>query len=110
MPYATKLTADWVAFFIVVVAEEHFIFRRRTGYDLKAYNSLKRLPVGAAGIFACCCGTAMAVVSMAQVWYIGPLGAVFGPFGSDLGFEMCAVTTAIIYPPLRWLERRRFGR
>lgn len=101
---------DWIAFFVVVVAEEHFIFRRRRGYDLTAYSDMKRLPVGAAGILACCCGAGMAVVSMAQVWYVGPLGKVFGPEGGDLGFEMSAATTAIVYPPLRWLERRHFGR
>lgn len=101
---------DWIAFFVVVTFEEHYIFRRRSGYDLTAYNDIKRLPVGIAGIFACCCGAAMAVISMAQVWYVGPLAAVFGKEGGDLGFEMSAGTTAIIYPPLRWLERRYFGR
>lgn len=76
---------------VVVVAQEHFIFRRYVipgGYDLTVYDSIRDLPIGAAGIFACCCGAAMAVISMAQVWYIGPLGAVFGEFGGDLGFEM----------------------
>lgn len=100
----------WVAFFIVVVAEEHYIFRRRIGYDFSAYNSFSRLPVGIAGIFACACGAGMAVVSMAQVWYIGPLGAVFGEYGGDLGFEMSAATTGILYPPLRYLELKYFGR
>ncbi|GFZ52283.1 hypothetical protein JCM24511_10056 [Saitozyma sp. JCM 24511] len=103
----------WVAFFIVVVAEEHFIFRKhviRGGYDLTAYDTMSKLPIGAAGIFACACGAAMAVVSMAQVWYIGPLGAVFGEYGGDLGFEMSAATTAIVYPPLRYIEYRLTGR
>jgi purine-cytosine permease-like protein len=55
---------------IVVVAEEHFIFRKhviRGGYDLTAYDTMSKLPIGAAGIFACACGAGMAVVSMAQV-------------------------------------------
>jgi purine-cytosine permease-like protein len=76
---------------VVVVAEEHYIFRRHVipgGYDLTVYDSLKRLPVGIAGIIACICGAGMAVVAMAQVWYIGPLGHVFGEYGGDLGFEM----------------------
>ena len=47
---------------------------------------------------------------MAQVWYIGPLGGVFGEFGGDLGFEMSALVTAIVYPPLRYLEIKQFGR
>jgi purine-cytosine permease-like protein len=100
-----------VAFFVVVVAEEYFLFRRGIkGYDLTAYNNVRRLPLGVAGILACLCGTGMAVVSMAQVWYTGPLGRVFGPHGGDLGFEMCGITTAIVYPPLRWAERRFIGR
>lgn len=110
VPLSRTLTADWIAFFIAVTAEEHFIFRRRMGYDFAVYNDLKGLPIGIAGIIACCCGAAMAVVSMAQVWYIGPLGAVFGEYGGDLGFEMSFVTTAIVYPPLRWAELRYFGR
>ncbi|ORY34574.1 purine-cytosine permease [Naematelia encephala] len=103
----------WIAFFIVVVFEEHYIFRRHVipgGYDLTVYDSFRRLPVGLAGIFACCCGVALAVVSMAQVWYIGPLGAKFGEYGGDLGFEMSAVATAIVYPPLRYLEYKHFKR
>ncbi|WVQ82455.1 hypothetical protein IAT38_004584 [Cryptococcus sp. DSM 104549] len=103
----------WIAFFIVVVAEEHLIFRKFIipgGYDLTAYGSIRRLPVGAAGIIACCCGVAAAAVSMAQVWYIGPLGQVFGEYGGDLGFEMSAAATAVVYPPLRWIEYRYFKR
>ena len=82
---------DWIAFFIVVVAEEHYIFRSwiiEDGYDLDIYDDIRELPVGIAGITACVAGAGMAVVGMAQVWYIGPLGKVFGEFGGDLGFEM----------------------
>ncbi|ORX37540.1 cytosine-purine permease [Kockovaella imperatae] len=103
----------WIAFFIVVVAEEHYIFRSwiiDEGYDLDVYDSITELPVGIAGIFACCCGAGLAAVSMAQVWYIGPLGKVFGEYGGDLGFEMSAAATAIVYPPLRYLEYRIFDR
>jgi len=99
----------WIAFFIAVVAEEHFIFRKFVipgGYDLTAYHDIKRLPVGAAGIFACCCAAGLAVVSMAQTWYIGPLAKTFGPFGGDLGFEMSFITAAVLYPPLRYIEYR----
>ena len=56
---------------------------------LPLLNAAQRLPVGAAGIFAGCCGVAGAVVGMAQVWYVGPIAAKLGPFGADLGFEVC---------------------
>lgn len=61
----------WTAFFVVVVAEEHFIFRRKGGllggYDLDAYDDFRKLPLGFAGVFAACCGVAGAVVGMAEV-------------------------------------------
>lgn len=104
----------WVAFWVVIVAEEHFIFRRRGGilggYDLKVYDSPQELPVGAAAVFASLCAIAGAVVSMAQVWYIGPIARKLGPFGGDMGFEFAAVFAAVIYPPLRYLEIKKYGR
>ncbi|KZO95131.1 hypothetical protein CALVIDRAFT_178789 [Calocera viscosa TUFC12733] len=104
----------WTAFFIVIVAEEHYIFRRKHGmlggYDLTAYDSFARLPVGIAGIFAGCCGVAGAVIGMAETWYIGPVAAHIGPFGGDLGFELAAVFSGIVYPPCRYLEIKYFGR
>ncbi|WVR03012.1 hypothetical protein IAU60_000001 [Kwoniella sp. DSM 27419] len=91
----------WIAFFVVVVFEEHYIFRYwfhkrgeassgpARGYDLNVYDDVRQLPIGAAAIFACCCGAAAAVVSMAQT---------------------CAAITAVIYPPLRYIEYRYFER
>ena len=82
-----SILSYWTAFFIVVVAEEHFIFRRRGGplggYNLDDYDSIYKLPVGLAGILAACCGVAGAVVGMAEVWYVGPIGKKIGAFGGD---------------------------
>jgi len=104
----------WTAFFVVVVAEEHFIFRRRGGllggYDLDAYDDFRKLPLGFAGVFAACCGVAGAVVGMAEVWYVGPIGRKIGEFGGDLGFELAAAFAAITFPPLRYLEIKYTGR
>ncbi|KAF8507734.1 hypothetical protein JB92DRAFT_2958129 [Gautieria morchelliformis] len=104
----------WVSFWIVILLEEHYIFRRKDGvlggYDLDAYDAPHLLPVGLAAIFASLCGICGAVISMAQVWYIGPVAAKLGPFGGDMGFEFAAVFTGVVYPPLRWLEIRKWGR
>jgi NCS1 nucleoside transporter family len=104
----------WVAIFVVVLAEEHFIFRRPGGklggYNLEVYDSFRRLPVGLAAAVASACGVAGAVVGMAEVWYIGPIGAKLGPFGGDLGFELAAAFAGIAYAPLRYLEINYFGR
>lgn len=88
-----SILSYWTAFFIVIVAEEHFIFRRKGGklggYNLDDWDTPGKLPVGVAGIVAGCCGVAGAVVGMAEVWYIGPLGRdAGGAFGTDLGFEV----------------------
>lgn len=74
----------------MILLSEHYIFRRYVldGYDLTAYDSVKRLPIGVAGIFAMCCGVAGAVVGMAETWYIGPIGKTFGEYGGDLGYEL----------------------
>lgn len=100
----------WVAFFFIVILEEHVLFRPYLGYDLTAYNSIRRLPVGVAGILACCVGAGCAVVGMAQVWFIGPVGKLFGKEGGDLGFEMAMAGTAVTYPVLRWIEIKIFDR
>jgi len=47
---------------------------------------------------------------MAQTWYIGPIAARLGPFGGDMGFEFAVAFAGVMYPPLRWLEIKRFGR
>jgi purine-cytosine permease-like protein len=88
-----SILSYWTAFFIIIVMEEHLIFRRHGGplggYDLDGWDSPKRLPVGLAGITAGCFGVAGAVVGMAEVWYIGPIGRLAGAeFGADLGFEV----------------------
>jgi purine-cytosine permease-like protein len=122
----------WIAFFVAILLEEHFIFRRPGGtlggYDLTAYNDASRLPVGIAGIFAMCAGVAGAVVGMAEVWYTGPIAKHIGPFGGDLvrlfilrsgcpllttapqGFELAFLFAAIAYAPVRSWEIKRFGR
>jgi hypothetical protein len=47
-----------------------------------------------------------------QEWYVGPIALKAGPapFGADIGFELGFGATAILYPPLRFLEHRYFGR
>ena len=47
---------------------------------------------------------------MAQTWYIGPIAAKFGGSGGDVGIYLSAVFTAIIYPIVRAIEKRKSGR
>lgn len=110
-----SILSYWTAFFIVIVAEEHFIFRRKNGplggYNLDAYDTASKLPLGIAGILSMCFGIAGAVVGMSEVWYTGPLGKMAGAaYGADLGFELAAAFSAVTYPPLRALEIKLIGR
>ncbi|KDQ63006.1 hypothetical protein JAAARDRAFT_119103 [Jaapia argillacea MUCL 33604] len=110
-----SILSYWTAFFIVIVAEEHLIFRRAGGvlggYQLDDWDIPSRLPLGVAGILAGCFGVTGAIVGMSEVWYTGPLGKAAGDlYGADLGFELAAAFAAVTYPPLRYLEIRLTGR
>ncbi|KAG2153559.1 permease for cytosine/purines, uracil, thiamine, allantoin-domain-containing protein [Suillus bovinus] len=110
-----SILSYWTAFFIVIVAEEHFIFRRKNGplggYNLDDYDTPSKLPLGIAGVLALCFGIAGAIVGMSEVWYTGPLGKMAGAaYGADLGFELAAAFSAVTYPPLRALEIKLTGR
>ncbi|KAG1723685.1 permease for cytosine/purines, uracil, thiamine, allantoin-domain-containing protein [Suillus lakei] len=109
-----RILSDWTAFFIMIVAEEHFIFRRKNGplggYNLDDYDTPSKLPVGVAGILAGCFGVAGAVIGMSQAGHrrcIGPLGEMVG---AEIGFELAAAFSAVTYLPLRALEIRLTGR
>lgn len=95
----------------MIVAEEHFIFRRKNGplggYNLDDYDTPSKLPVGVAGILAGCFGVAGAVIGMSQAFYTGPLGEMVG---AEIGFELAAAFSAVTYFPLRALEIRLTGR
>lgn len=107
----------WLAIYVTVVIEEHLIFRKR---DFAAYNAAETwnrqelLPWGLAAFVAGCCGVAGAVIGMAQVWFIGPVGKAVGGtadlYGGDVGFELAAAFTAVTFPPLRYLERKYLRR
>jgi hypothetical protein len=48
---------------------------------------------------------AFVIPSMSQVWYAGPIARKTG----DIGFEMAATVTALLYIPLRRLEKHWRG-
>jgi len=101
----------WLTPFFVVIFEEHLLFRRQV-YNLEDWANRKNLPLGAAASFAFSAGVVLAVMGMSQEWYVGPLALKAGgpPYGADIGFELGCGTTALLYPPLRYLEKKYFGR
>ena len=104
----------WLAIFVTVVLEEHFIFRKGdyANYNAaEAWNRKSLLPVGYAAIAAGCFGAAGTAVGMAQIWWTGPIGKdVGGEFGGDLGFELAAAFTAVTFPIFRYLEKKYLRR
>lgn len=105
------LMGYWITIFICIVLEEHLIFRRGVGFDWPAWEDKKRLPFGIAALIAFLVGWAGAVVSMSQAWYVGPLAKMVGAdSGSDLGIWVGRGFALVMFPPLRFLELKRFQR
>ncbi|KAL4741294.1 permease for cytosine/purines, uracil, thiamine, allantoin-domain-containing protein [Aspergillus similis] len=110
------LMGYFVAIWVAIVLEECFIFRRRgieNGYgyyNWLVWDNPSKHPIGIAALIAFLTGWAGAILCMAQVWYIGPLADLVGEYGADMGNYVGFSWAAIVYPPLRYLERKHFGR
>lgn len=81
-----------------------------SNYDLDAWNTPSRLPVGYAGFTAFLCGAAGWIVGMVETYYVGVLARKIGRDGGDVANELALVFTGVAYVPLRMLEMRFVGR
>lgn len=105
------LMGYWLMIFVSIVLEEHLIFRRNIGFDWTKWEDQKHLPLGFAALLAFLIGWAGAIIGMDQVWFIGPVAKRVGAgTGGDIGIWLGAAFTLIVFPPLRYLEIKRFGR
>ncbi|KAL2819362.1 permease for cytosine/purines, uracil, thiamine, allantoin-domain-containing protein [Aspergillus cavernicola] len=107
------LMGYWVAIWIGIILEERFIFRRGTtghAYNWLIWDDPTKHPIGIAALIAFLVGWAGAILCMAQVWYIGPLAGLVGVYGADMGNYVGFSWAALVYPPLRYLELKWFGR
>ncbi|KAE8392920.1 hypothetical protein ETB97_006144 [Aspergillus alliaceus] len=104
------LMGYWVTIYLVIALEEQFIFRRTRGFDWEAWADRAKLPLGLAALAAFLIGWAGAIVCMDQIWYVGPIAKMVGEDGSDLGIWVGVSWAMIAFPPLRWLELKRFNR
>lgn len=120
----------WITIYITLLLEENLIFRstmaaRRLhynefdgtdkesismAYNWDNWNRPQYRSMGLAATFAFLCGVAGAVLGMNQVYYIGVLADKVGQHGADLGIWMCIGFAGVVYPPLRFLELKKFGR
>lgn len=107
------LLSYWLAIYTTIVLEEHLIFRRGkwSNYDPDRIGDWKVLPVGIAAFVALGAGVAGFILGMAQTWYIGVLAKKIEPmFGGDIGFELAAAFSGIVYPIARYFEKQHYGR
>lgn len=102
----------WLAIYEGVSIPEHFFFKKGfSGYSPERYDQPKYLPCGFAAMAAFCFGVLGAIMGMAQVWFIGPVGRLIGDgYGADIGFELAFGFTAVSYCVFRYFEYRYFGR
>ncbi|RYP44759.1 hypothetical protein DL768_008804 [Monosporascus sp. mg162] len=102
------MIAYWSAAFVAVVIIEHVVFRRGRyeTYEHDAWNCTSRLPLGIAALTSGTLSFALVIPCMNQMWYKGPIAVKT----ADIGFEMAFVMTALLYLPLRALEKRYTGR
>ncbi|KAK3316818.1 permease for cytosine/purines, uracil, thiamine, allantoin-domain-containing protein [Apodospora peruviana] len=102
------LMGYWVEVMIFIVVMEHVLFRRNKEFDWARWEDKKYLPIGLAALVAFLLGWVGAILGMYQAWYVGPLAEKAG--GSDIGLWLGCGFALVSYPPLRWLELKKFGR
>ncbi|KAI0289689.1 NCS cytosine-purine permease [Multifurca ochricompacta] len=97
----------WAGAWVSALFVEHLYFRKGNfaNYEIRHWNVPSKLPLGAAALGASALSFALVIPSMSQVWYTGPIGRRTG----DIGFEFALVVTALLYIPLRHLEKHWRG-
>jgi NCS1 nucleoside transporter family len=102
------ICAYWTVPFCTVLLAEHFAWRSGYQYDLAAWNDKNMLPRGIAASVTWLTSTVLAILSMSQAWWIGPIAAGIGgsAAGTDISWILAAVMSVLLYVPLRLWERR----
>jgi len=97
----------WAGPYVCVFLVEHLLFRKRkfARYDARSWDVPSQLPLGAAALVASAVGFGLAIPTISQPWYTGPVAVKFG----DAGFAVSMLVTALFYTPLRRLEMRWRG-
>lgn len=101
------LIGYWASAWIAILLTEHIVFRHGdfSSYDLRVWNRQAGLPTGIAAVCAGVLAFGLVIPAMDQVWFTGPIAERTG----DLGFELAFFTSAVLYLPLRWVEKRWRG-
>lgn len=104
------LLGCWNTAFFVIVFTEHYLFRNGNlgDYNLEAWNTQSKMPVGIAGLVAFLLGVVGCILGMVQTWYVGVIAAMIGDAGGDIGNQLAFIFTLISFVPLRYWERRQY--
>jgi len=107
-----SLLGYWNTAFFVIVYLEHYLFRKgnMANYDLTAWNTPSKMPIGIAGLTAFLLGIVGCILGMVQTWYVGVIAKKIGEDGGDIGNELAFVFTIVGYIPVRYLELKYLGR
>lgn len=102
----------WTIIHIVVVVEEHLIFRANSWarYDFDAWDKAELLPFGWGAIGAFCFGFVGAALGMKVTWYSGPIAALIGKKGANIGHELTFAFSGLAFPVFRYLEKKYTGK
>ncbi|KAK5120747.1 hypothetical protein LTR85_006105 [Meristemomyces frigidus] len=91
------LIGYWTIAWITITAEEHLIFRRKSGYDWDLWNVKAALPNGYAALVAFLVGWAGAILGMYQTYYTGVIAGLVGN-GADVGLDLRVHWTMLTLP------------
>jgi purine-cytosine permease-like protein len=100
----------WFSIFIVIVFEEHLLFRRCAykNYNFDIWDNRKLLPISLAAFVSSLAGIVGIILGMSQPWFSGPIAKAIsgdsGADGADVGLEMGFIFTAFTYPLFRFIE------
>lgn len=123
------LLGYWTIAFSVILFIENFYFRPKLGgYDISGWQDQSRMPWGIAAVTTLLGAIGLSFVGMDQTWvclsllslerqrlltrgqYIGPAARLIGDYGGDVGDYLVFVLVIFLYPILRTLEIKKFGR
>jgi purine-cytosine permease-like protein len=104
------LIAYWLGPWSIILILEHVVFRRGR-YNIDDWNTRSKLPLGWAALVSSAIGLVGVFLGAAQVYYVGPIAALFNPpYGMDIGFELGLIFAGISYLLLRRVELAQTGR
>ncbi|KAK6463003.1 hypothetical protein DFJ63DRAFT_318186 [Scheffersomyces coipomensis] len=99
-----------------ITTERDYIITKQSSqsnkhYNFKIWKDYDKLTQGYAASASFLIGATGAAVGMSQTYWIGPIARrVGGEYGGDVAMWLCMAFSGIVYPGLRYLELKKFGR